>query len=95
MGEDHPADFAAFRTLLPGMPFASDAEVARCVTERIVARRVEGVADKQFLGFRWCEFGRKRNRFVRSEHEIEPGILPDMLAPVGAVFGATSLEQRV
>jgi hypothetical protein len=53
------------------------------------------VADEQFLGFSRCELGRKRYRFVRSEHEIEPGILPDMLAPVGAVVSAASLERRV
>jgi hypothetical protein len=74
---------------------AGDPEVSRGVAERIVAGGVDGVADQQFLGFGRRELRRQRHRLVGGEHEIESGVLSDMLAPVGAVVGAARLEQRV
>jgi hypothetical protein len=72
VSEGHPTDFVTFRTLLPGVPFASDAEIPRGVTERIVACGVDGVADQQFLGFSRCELGRKRHRLVRAKTKSNP-----------------------
>ena len=77
------------------MPLAGAPEVLSGVAQRVVACRVDGVADDLPLGFGRREFGGKGDGFMGGEHEIEPGVLAGVLAPVGAVVGATGFEESV
>jgi len=61
MGERHPGDLAALGAFLPRMPFPGDAEILRCVAERIIARGMDGVADQLALGLGRLELDCKQN----------------------------------
>ena len=56
---------------------------------------MNGVADQEPLGFGRREFRRKRHGFMGGEHEVEAGILPDMLAPVSPIVGPPRLKEGV
>jgi hypothetical protein len=75
VGQSDPADFAALRAFLPRVPLAGAPEVLSGVAQRLVACRVDGVADDLPLGFGRREFGGKGDGFMGANTKSNPEFL--------------------